>query len=43
MNKIKFQKNAKIYIIDMQKYINLAKIEHLIPRKTYGGTVSDKL
>ncbi len=42
-NKTKFIKNAKVYIKDMQKYINLAKIEHIRLQKVYGGVQSDNL
>lgn len=42
-NKTIWIKNAKIYIKNMQKYINLAKIEHVIVKKVYGGVQSDNL
>ena len=43
MNRFKFIKNAKAYINNMQKYINLAKYEHKAHQLIYKGVNSDKL
>jgi len=43
MNNLKFIKNAKRYLNNMQKYINLAKYEHFVLPKLYKGVNSDKL